>query len=226
VRHRSTHDFGARGLDAAEAEQVPTFPPGPFDLAVIDLPLSWRAYSAKGEGRSPQSHYRTLDIATLISWRPQIDSLLARDAMVACWIFGPRLPDTLSILNAWGLAYSSEAFTWVKLSPLTGRPCFGAGKTTRKGAENMWLAKRGKGLPVRDHGVRQVIFAPRGRHSEKPDAVYQAIERLYGPVRRVELFARKQRPGWTVWGDEIASGDEEVFARICTAGNSVNPFAI
>lgn len=48
-----------------------------------------------------------------------------------------------------------------------------------------------------------VIEAPRGTHSEKPDEAYTALERLFGDVRRIDLFARKQRPGWTAWGDEV-----------------------
>jgi N6-adenosine-specific RNA methylase IME4 len=67
------------------------------------------------------------------------------------------------------------------------------------------LAKRGNGLRIVDQGVRQVIFAPLGkRHSEKPQQVHEGLERLYGDARRLELFARRQRPGWTTWGNEIA----------------------
>ena len=41
-------------------------------------------------------------------------------------------------------------------------------------------------------------------HSRKPDEQYAKIERLYdGPY--LELFARRARPGWDVWGNEVAS---------------------
>jgi N6-adenosine-specific RNA methylase IME4 len=77
----------------------------------------------------------------------------------------------------------------------------GTGKTTRKGKETVLLWTRGKGLKIVDHGVRQVIFAPRGKHSEKPQQVHEGLERLYGG--RLELFGRRTRPGWTVWGNQI-----------------------
>jgi N6-adenosine-specific RNA methylase IME4 len=52
-----------------------------------------------------------------------------------------------------------------------------------------------------------VVIAPVGeQHSEKPDEVYRRIERLY-PGPYLELFARKPRDGWTVWGNEIAPYD-------------------
>lgn len=53
--------------------------------------------------------------------------------------------------------------------------------------------------------ARSVIYAPRGKHSEKPEAAWAVIERasrssLEGDVRGVEFFARTQRPGWGAWG--------------------------
>ena len=67
----------------------------------------------------------------------------------------------------------------------------------------MLLFKRGRGLPVIDRGVSQALLAERREHSRKPDEMYRALERLFGPVRRVELFARHKRPGWEPWGNEV-----------------------
>jgi hypothetical protein len=84
----------------------------------------------------------------------------------------------------------------------------------------MWLATRGKGLPIANHGVSQSIITdeadppiafeaqPRD-HSRKPNEAYTAQERLYGEVRRLELFARPVRPGWTAWGNEIRHRDPQ-----------------
>ena len=48
---------------------------------------------------------------------------------------------------------------------------------------------------------RAVVIAPSREHSRKPDGIHGRIERLVaGPY--LELFARQQRPGWTVWGNE------------------------
>ena len=45
-------------------------------------------------------------------------------------------------------------------------------------------------------------MTPVGEHSEKPDEAYLRMQRLFGGPY-LELFARKERPGWTVWGNEI-----------------------
>jgi N6-adenosine-specific RNA methylase IME4 len=181
--------------------QTPPLPTGTFDLLLVDLPLAWRGFSPKGEGRSPQRHYETMDIPAICRLGEKVAPLMAKHAVAAFWVYGPRLFDLPTVMQAFGFGYSGEGFDcfdWIKLTK-DGRPRIVTGKTTRKGKETVLLAKRGNGLRIVDQGVRQVIFAPLGkRHSEKPQQVHEGLERLYGDARRLE------RPGWTTWGNEIA----------------------
>lgn len=74
------------------------------------------------------------------------------------------------------------------------------GYWTRANTEPCLLATRGR--PKRlNADVRQGIIAPRREHSRKPDDIHARIERLV-PGPYLELFARTQRPGWTVWGNQ------------------------
>jgi N6-adenosine-specific RNA methylase IME4 len=77
----------------------------------------------------------------------------------------------------------------------------GQGYWTRANPEDCWLATRGH--PKRLHAdVRQFITAPVAEHSRKPDEIYERIERLVdGPY--LELYARRDRPGWMTWGNEL-----------------------
>lgn len=50
------------------------------------------------------------------------------------------------------------------------------------------------------------------RHSEKPEETYRLIEDVSSEPR-LELFARRRRPGWHVWGNEIANDVEMPNAR-------------
>jgi N6-adenosine-specific RNA methylase IME4 len=182
---------------------------GPFDLITVDLPLRWVAYSPKGEARSPQHHYPTMEPASLVRLlRPMLAAVAAKNCVSGWWVYGPRLPDTLKVLTKSGFTFTTQLLTWIKTEKIGAGEldgwvkidAFGTGKTTRKGAEDMWGAKRGHGVRIRDHSVDQRVFAPRGKHSQKPDEAYHALERLYGDVRRLELFGTKLRPGWAVWG--------------------------
>ena len=80
---------------------------------------------------------------------------------------------------------------------------FGLGYHTRGGGcEECWLFKRGKGLPVLRHDIRKEFYAPIREHSRKPDKVAGWLVDLYGDVPRLEMFARTQRTGWEVFGNE------------------------
>lgn len=121
------------------------------------------------------------------------------------WAYGPMLPKVLELIERWGFEFKSDLITWVKTT-ITGKVAFGTGYYTRKGTEQLLYATRRRGLKVVDRGIRQCLIAERREHSRKPDEAADALERLFGPVRRIELFARQRRPGWTTWGNEL---DEE-----------------
>ena len=86
------------------------------------------------------------------------------------------------------------------------------GKTTRQNAEFVVFGRRGK--PARhSRAVHQLLIEGRREHSRKPEDFYVAAERYAGPeARRLELFARQSRPGWTAWGNEAAKLDIEEAA--------------
>lgn len=56
---------------------------------------------------------------------------------------------------------------------------------------------------IKSHAVHQIVEAPVGRHSEKPDEVRRRIVELLGDVPRIELFARERAEGWDAWGNEV-----------------------
>ena len=65
-----------------------------------------------------------------------------------------------------------------------------------------WALRRG-GLTFEDAGLMSWMEAPRTKHSAKPEAVRDLLERA-GPGPYLELFGRKEVPGWAVWGDQVA----------------------
>jgi N6-adenosine-specific RNA methylase IME4 len=87
---------------------------------------------------------------------------------------------------------------WVK-------PSIGMGYYFRQRHELLLVGKRGA-LPTPDAEDRpdSVIEAASGTHSEKPEKVYELLERMYPLLDRVELFARQARPGWASWGNQVS----------------------
>ncbi len=109
----------------------------------------------------------------------------------------PTLSRAEEILLAWGFR-PVAILTWLKTGAL------GRGGYWRHQTEHLITGVRGDADRFDDKGLPSWIEAPRGRHSEKPDEIYEAIERA-SPGPRIELYARTRRPGWFAWGHEIES---------------------
>lgn len=57
----------------------------------------------------------------------------------------------------------------------------------------------------------QIILAPRSRHSEKPEEVQDRIELMHPGKKKLELFARRTRPGWTATGNQNDTNCMDIF---------------
>ena len=76
----------------------------------------------------------------------------------------------------------------------------GLGHWYRHTHELVIFAVRGRAAAPR-HDLLSTFLAPRGRHSAKPGRLHELAEAM-SPSPRLELFARKNREGWTCWGDQ------------------------
>ena len=187
-------------------------PPPHRQYAAIyaDPPWQFATYSAKGRGRSPDTHYSCLSLDELSAL--PVEKWAAKDSALFLWTTDPMLSHALELIRAWGFTYKTVAFYWAKLNKaapglyFTERDFFtGLGFWTRANVEQCLLATRGS--PRRKaKDVRRLIVAPRREHSRKPDVVYDRIERLVGGPY-LELFARTTKPGWDNWGDEVGLFD-------------------
>lgn len=179
-----------------------------YPVILADPPWEFRVWNKDtGHGRSAEAHYPTMTIKQLCAL--PIGDLAEDNAALFLWGVWPSLLDTekessypAQLFKAWGFNYKTCAFLWVKARRSGFGFHFGMGKYTRANTEPCLLAVRGR-MPVAAHDVPQVIYSPVRKHSQKPDEQYPRIERLYPGASYLELFARKKRPGWSAWGNEI-----------------------
>ena len=172
-----------------EAMWPPPLPEGEFDVIYADPP--WEYYlPLRG---SPDMHYKTMSTEEIC--RLKIPA--AEDAVLFLWATNPKLEDALTVMKAWGFTYKTN-MVWVKDKT-------GTGYYFRGQHELLLLGVKGNiGVPAEESRPPSVLYAPAGEHSEKPEAVYELIEKMYPNRRYLELFARKRRSGWTAWGDQLA----------------------
>jgi len=174
------------------ANEPPPLPEGPFRVLVVDPPWQYckRAGDPSQRGALP---YPIMTMEEIIE--VPVPRIAHEDAILWLWTTNSHLPDAFEILEVWEFEYKTT-LTWVKQR-------MGVGDWLRGQTEHCLLAVRGK--PVLNPLTNQttVLHAPVGEHSEKPVEFYQLVESLC-PGSRVDLFARRTREGWQVYGDEVA----------------------
>jgi N6-adenosine-specific RNA methylase IME4 len=120
----------------------------------------------KGTGRDAVSHYDCLDFPALA--RLPIADLADDDCALFLWAVDPLLDRAIDLIRAWGFAYKTVGFTWVKLNPgAKGEASFdrlnfftGLGYWTRANPEQCLLATRGRPRR-RARDVEHLVVAPR-----------------------------------------------------------------
>lgn len=149
-----------------------------------------------GKSRGAEKNYLVMSVDALE--RMELPPILS-SSVLFLWRVAAMQEEALRVARAWGFVVKSE-LVWRKLT-VNGLPHFGMGRYVRASHEVCLIGVRGRCFP-RDRSTRSVFEASYTRHSGKPDEFYALVERLYeGPY--VELFARRQRPGWTCLGNEM-----------------------
>lgn len=179
---------------------------GKYRVILADPPWGFQCWDGKDKkvaSRGSATPYDTMEMDEIAAL--PVSEIAAPDCVLFIWIVWPTMPEALKVMDAWGFAYKTCAFTWLKADPyrmwtLEEDVYMGLGYWTRANSEVCLLGTRGK-TRRRDNSVRQGIVEPKRQHSRKPDCVYERIERLVeGPY--LELFARTTRSGWDSWGNE------------------------
>lgn len=185
------------------------FPSERYQVIYADPP--WHYYGDPNKDQAAGKHYdlmSTADIAVL-----GVRSITAPSAALFLWATGPRLPEAIEVMAAWGFHYRGVHSVWVKTAR-DGRIISGQGvrPTFSKPTTEFLLVgstcRRGRPLPLLTEAQGQVVLAPRGRHSEKPSVFRERIVELLGNVARIELFARERVAGWDAWGNDVPDLDE------------------
>ena len=83
-----------------------------YKAVYADPPWAYKVYSKKGEGRSAENHYHTMDIEEIRSL--SVESIADDDCILFLWVTFPCLLEGLSVMKSWGFTYKTCGFNWVK----------------------------------------------------------------------------------------------------------------
>jgi N6-adenosine-specific RNA methylase IME4 len=168
-----------------------------YNVILADPPWRFEPYSREtGMDRSAENRYPTMPTANLLDFKP-LRVMPARDCVLFCWATAPMMPDALTFITTYGFTYRSF-YAWLKPGPGHGY------WSHRDQVELLLVAMRGN-VPAPAQGTQPAQYQsfPRGEHGEKPDAFADMIAAMFPNVPKLEMFARKQRAGWHVWGNEV-----------------------
>jgi N6-adenosine-specific RNA methylase IME4 len=82
---------------------------------------------------------------------------------------------------------------------------FGMGRLFRQTHELCLIGTSSNAIykQLQNKSQRSVCFAENLKHSAKPEALQDSLEIMFPDSKKIELFARRIRPGWTCLGNEI-----------------------
>jgi len=173
--------------------------------AVIYADPPWRYDHSPTAARRVENVFPTMDVGAIAAL--PVAGIAAEDSILFLWSPAPKLVEALRVMEAWQFRYVT-CLVWAKTGAL------GMGYRARVEHELLLLGTKGDPpTPSPRDRPRSVVVAPRGRHSEKPDAFYTIIEKAYPGASRIELFARQARRGWDAWGNEVAPVGRDVRRR-------------
>ena len=128
-----------------------------------------------------------------------ISAVSAENSVLFLWTTHAFLPSSFDIMSAWGFRYQ-RTLTWDKQN---GMCLFGFHHRT----EFCLFGYRGKiEMYPRRKAIPTCIVAKSERHSAKPSEFYDMVSVFGSP--RLDVFARNERCGWDVFGNEVSSSIE------------------
>ena len=124
------------------------------------------------------------------------------------WTPNALIAEAMQIMAAWGFTYKTN-IVWLKVRKDGGPDGRGVGFYFRNVTELLLFGTMKREFRTLGPGRSQVnaIITRKQEHSRKPDEQYGIIQRCsFGPY--LELFSRQKRDGWTSWGDQVETYEQ------------------
>jgi N6-adenosine-specific RNA methylase IME4 len=179
------------------------FPDKKYKTIYMDPPWPVKYSARKQRPNQTKWPYPTMTISEIENM--PIENLADKECNLFLWTTQTFLHHGIHLIEKWGFTYH-VCITWDKKKGLT---FFGFHRRTEFllyghcGLDRDTFYKSGSAIPT-------LISSPSRKHSRKPPAVYDYIERQM-PDPKIELFARPfnsmfpTRSGWDVWGNEVST---------------------
>jgi N6-adenosine-specific RNA methylase IME4 len=170
-----------------------------FKVIVADCPWAFNdKLKMSSVARGAEANYDLLNIEDIK--RIPVWNWVQDNSILALWVPSSLLQDGMDTMKAWGYN-QKQIYTWVKTSKKGGLG-FGMGRYFRGCTEHALIGTKGKIGPL-SKSERNCDLHLSLPHSQKPETLQNQLEKMYPEGPYLELFARRQRPGWCCIGNEV-----------------------
>ena len=169
-----------------------------YQIIVVDPPWPIKKITHKARPNQIEMDYKMMTLDEIKALK--VGELADDNCWCFLWTTQKYLFETKAILEGWGFNHLMT-MVWEKTyGRSAGMPLFGF----RWNGEFILVGYKSKPVMWPKRKLIPAVFSAENiRHSQKPDRFYEMIEPL--GENRIDLFARKKRTGWDVWGNEVES---------------------
>jgi len=174
----------------ASGKGVTAAPTDKYRVIYADPPWDYGAHLQPDYHPEQRDHYAVMPLSDICA--EPVSDWIERDAVLFLWVTSPILEKSFEVVHAWGFEYRTT-FVWDKIKHNMGHY-----NSVRH--ELLLVCTRGTCTPDDKTLFDSVQSIERGKHSEKPVEFYNIIETLYPHGKRLEMYGRRRREGWDVYG--------------------------
>jgi N6-adenosine-specific RNA methylase IME4 len=196
-------------------------------LIYADLPYHFNSKHFQDGGRKfKEISYVTMKQKDMEAIK--IKKIIADDSVCFIWTPESRVKDAMNVMEAWGFRFIKIAFYWEKTTVL-GNTYYNFSPTTLCSMECIIYGTRGKVSKYKQcNNVKDKLDDVRTIHSRKPKEARDRIDKLFGKLNKVELFATEDIDGWKSWGYDIDGKSvenhiDELLKNDINVENTVKP---
>ena len=169
-----------------------------YKTIVIDPP--WDIDFKSGWGMTKKKQYSTMNQEALKDL--PIQKLADKKCNLFLWVTQTTLEDGLALMKHWGFKYHIT-ITWNKGHGLHAHGFFRQTELCLYGFKGgMNITKSGKSIKTNIETIPDIFYSRSNGHSKKPELLQDLID-LKAEGNKLEMFARRERKGWSVFGNEV-----------------------
>lgn len=181
-------------------------------FATIYADPPWRFQNRTGKvapENKKLNRYETMDLEEIKAM--PVAEVAASKSHLYLWVPNALLPEGLEVMKAWGFEYKGN-IVWEKVRKDGMPDGRGVGFYFRNVTELLLFGIKGSNNRTLAPARSQVnlIRTMKREHSRKPDEIIPVIEAC-SPGPYLELFARGDREGWAMWGNQADASYEPTW---------------